>query len=447
MICRSGLLTLLLIASSIPGRAQRSMPEEPTPAVSTDPKAPIVSHDSRDFESIADLKMLERSDGGITVIATCLLTGTSVQYEEALRIKVWADFNLDREFSADELIFEDARFYEDSVGGKLTFSGEASIPVSQRITDETMLRAVLCYGVTPGHTGHFAYGDVVDRCPPLAVIAPSEIPEVRPGVRRVASFSVVEGHGGALRELRIISPKGTAISLTRTRVKVPSGNLLLGKPHREGAGVVFPVIRASTEPSEVIVSPAMAIAETFRGELGLDLGFAAKVIVARVSVPPALLQRGRLALLIPGHIGISRLAIVEGGAGQLHDGKLVIISPKGTAISLTRTRTRVTRGNMLLGEAVLEGEHRLVIPITRASTLPSLVEVDLALVAGHGAPAFVFVEAAHQADSTDSPAAAMMTTRLNGSAEDEFTTQLGEVVFDPARALAGLVVRPWWHHR
>ncbi len=385
-----------LLAWGTPALAQREMPDDPTPSVSTDPNAPKVKVKSTDFERIDDIHVALDADGKhLTCSIAVKLLGAASDYDLPLRLKLWADFDEDRELTDAELLLDETRFAADAHDGVLAFSGVATLAPGQVFNPNTLLRAVLCYGDTPRPAGDFRYGDVVDQSPPVQVIQPSAPPVVAPGYPRTGGpVRIVESAPGkATGELVLVSPKGTAISLTRTRIKRISGDIKIGPAWRDGRTLHIPISGASTVASEIRITPVLAIDDDFVGPVVLETNLHDQTAtVAVVELPPSLAHEGGVTIHVPGTAkSVGTLVVTEGAGGQL-SGELVLVSPKGTAISLTNTRVRAPKGDIGLGKPYLDGTRRLVIPIAKESTLASEVEVDLVLDIKSSAPAVIVIE-------------------------------------------------------
>lgn len=400
---RTHLLTLALVLAftgwmAAPAVAQREMPDDPTPSASTDPNAPKVAMRSSDFETIDSISV-EAVGSELLIAVVVTLSGETDDYEEGLQLKLWADWNNDRAFSDDELLLASTEFAADAVEGKLEFTGKALVPEGQKLQDSTMIRAVLCYGSTPKPAGTFPYGDVVDRSLPVQVLQPKTYPDLRPGFpRKGASFSIAESAPGKLgKELVLISPKGTAISITRTRFEVEEGDAKLGRPRRSGRTVRVPVRTPSTKASVIVVKPVFSIRRNARkGLLTLRTRFDDQTVtVGRIVDRTRVRSIGIRVVTTGDGKRVARLRIDEGASG-VEDGELVLVSPKGTAISLTDTRVRVRRGDIKLGKPYLKNARTLGVPIAGKSTVKSRIDVDLRLDISQKAAFLLWVKTEYQ---------------------------------------------------
>jgi len=390
------LLTVLaaLLILPIGAQAQRKVPESSTATMSTAPSVQRVVIQSKDFEVIQGLQLKLDGLKVASTVVVKLLSGNRSDYGKGISAMVWADLDGDGTLSSDEVLLEDTQFASQAGSdGTLTFSATTTITGTDSFTDTTLVRCCVLYGEEPAADGTFTFGDVVDRSFPVTVSQTSTPPVLSPGKSIPAwAFTVTEHSPGRLGPvIALVSPKGTAISLTKTKVEVLDGDIRVGKARRHGNTVVIPIISRSTTASTIRITPVLKIKKKFSGVVSLLTNLFGQSTTVGIVGKRIVVSRDGIVSLVSVGTGqaVAALTIRESVAGQLR-GPLFLVSPKGTAISLTKTKREVIDGDVGVGEPQrTSAPNVMMLPVRRVSTSPSTIRISLVLDISHRAPSSI----------------------------------------------------------
>ena len=133
------------------------------------------------------------------------------------------------------------------------------------------------------------------------------------------------------------------------------------------------------------ITPVMRISTGFLGPLAVKTNLHKQTVtVGTVEEPVEISRDGKIETVRVGSDqAVGALTIRESVAGQMNR-PILVVSPKGTAISLSRTRVDLISGDVRIGRLSRNAPNVMKIPIRSSSTRPSVIRVELVLyIRGH----------------------------------------------------------------